>query len=376
MSSIKLFVIFGVLACALATSTFHADCDSHFKLFQRRFMKRYHSEDQLAKRREIFCENMKKVDALNELNGKHGNVFGVTKFSDQSEEETKILLGRASGSPPEHAKSVRKPVKRGPFDADSTKVDWSAAGMTTPVKNQGQCGSCWAHSATEAAESEWMIRGNAPWEFSVQQVASCDTTSQGCGGGWTQAAYAYLQGLPAQEGLGSNAWGPYVQSMTSQCTSASCTESCSDLDFEGIVTEASLTGYYATLTGFDYAIPECSNNRHCNSQNMTAFAESVALLGPPSVCVNANTWVSYTGGVMTTSACGGNGILNMDHCVQLTGYNAEAETPYWIVRNSWATDWGENGYIFLEFDDTNPCGIANEATFPTLGATPADPSYI
>lgn len=212
-----------------------------------------------------------------------------------------------------------------------------------------------------------MLDGNAMWEFSVQQVNSCTSGCRGCGGGDTPAGYEYIMGLPQGEGLGSAAFAPYTQSMTSQCMGKRCTGSCDDIDVSILKTKSSLTGYYASLEGYDYAVPACTGS--CTKQNMTLLAQNIAAHGPASICVNAANWSSYTGGVMTAASCGGNAYSDLDHCVQLTGFNADAETPYWMVRNSWSTDWGEDGYIYLEMaDGVNPCGIADEATFVTLGA--------
>merc|ERR1711959_329164 len=83
------------------------------------------------------------------------------------------------------------------------------------------------------------------------------------------------------------------------------------------------------------------------------------------ICVNAGVWNDYTGGVMTSSACGPMGAMYQDHCVMATGYNSTAPVPYWIVRNSWASTWGEEGYIYLEMAK-NTCGLADDATIPDV----------
>ena len=357
------FICLAILAAVSAR--LHADCDGHFANFMKKYFVRYGSEELKSTRRGIFCENLKNADRLNELNG--NNIFGVTKFSDQTPEEFSVLLGRKNQAvTPSSARSVRTPKTSGNLHAmDASIVDWTKQGVVTPVKNQGQCGSCWAHSATEQIESEWILAGNSMWEFSVQQVTSCVKNTLGCGGGDTPAAYEYLMGLPAGEGLGSGAWAPYVQSMTERCLGKRCTEACSDLDIDILNTEAKLTGPLTAVTGYDYATPPCSSGS-CANQNVTLLAQNIATHGPASICVNAANWSSYVGGVMTETACGGMASTDIDHCVQLTGYNAEANPPYWIVRNSWATDWGVNGYIYLAFGE-NTCGLANEATFVTLG---------
>jgi len=364
MSVLRLLVLCAIVAVALAG--FHAECETHFGKFMKKHRKVYESDDHLAKRLEIFCNNMKSVDEKNEANGTP--VFGVTKFSDHTREEVSVLLGRKNkATPPSTERDVRSPKLTGSrFAADATNVDWTKEGMVTPVKNQGQCGSCWAHSAAEQIESEWMLAGNAMWEFSVQQVNSCVKNCFGCGGGDTPAAYEYLMGLQKGEGLGSSAWAPYVESMTEQCTGKRCTEACKDLDIDVLLTKSSLTGPFATVTGYDYATPAAASNGSGANQNMTLLAQNIATHGPASICVNAANWSDYTGGVMSQATCGGFAESDLDHCVQLTGYNADANPPYWIVRNSWATDWGENGYIYLEYP-ANSCGLGNEATFVNLG---------
>jgi len=93
---------------------------------------------------------------------------------------------------------------------------------------------------------------------------------------------------------------------------------------------------------------------------------NVDAVAPASICVNANlAWQLYTGGVIAkTSGCSGAyNVLN--HCVQLVGYNEAGGKKYWLVRNSWAADWGEDGYIWLEYGG-NTCGVATEATFVTI----------
>lgn len=335
-------------------------------------------------RLQFFCENMKKADSLNAKQSAAGlpEAFGVSKYADRSDKEFQTLLGfRPSKDEASAAKRSKvhvrqpgeKPIKvkgksASPYAADATYVNWAEQGVVTPVKNQGQCGSCWAHSAAEQIESQWALNGNAIWEFSPQQIASCTTTAAGCGGGQTTLAYEYLMGLPTTEGLSSGASAPYVQSMWQQCTSASCTEACSAIDLSVLATEEMLTGYYATVTGYDYATPPCTGK--CNAQNITLFAQNVATQGPASVCVDASTWNLYTGNgaVVAASTCA-SAYYDLDHCVQLTGYNADAPNPYWIVRNSWSTDWGNAGAIYLQYDpasNSNPCGIADEATFVTV----------
>jgi len=348
---------------ALSSALLADQVDDLFEQFKHKFHKKYGSIAEELSRKTIFHDSMKRADTKNALNG--SPIFGVTKFSDLTQEEFNVNLGRKGhgfhDEDKEHTFRATK-VPKSELKA-STLVDWAAAGKTTPVKNQGQCGTCWAFSTTEQIESAWLMAGNAPWEFSVQQIASCDTTSNGCGGGDTINAYEYIMGNGV--GLGSDAFAPYVQSMYTACNGPRCTNACSNYNLTALQQYESLTGPYAVLSGYTYATPPCSGASKCAKQDLATLAANVASYGPASVCVNAANWNDYTGGVMTTSACGSYAYRSLDHCVQLTGYNSEAETPYWIVRNSWATNWGENGYIYLQFDD-NTCGVADEATFVDL----------
>merc|ERR1719473_569454 len=107
-----------------------------------------------------------------------------------------------------------------------------------------------------------------------------------------------------------------------------------------------LSGGYAQVTGYSYATKPCTSGG-CTNQDLKAFAASLEKT-PVSICVNAGTWNDYTGGVLTAKACGSMGADSQDHCVMAAGFNSTASTPYWIVRNSWASTWGEEGYIYLE----------------------------
>lgn len=243
--------------------------------------------------------------------------------------------------------------------------DWRGV-ATTAVKNQGQCGSCWAFSATEQIESEFMLQtGSVPQNFSPQQIASCVTACDGCGGGDTTSAYDYLMSV---EGLSSDWYIPYEQGMTpaNTCSDSSCTETCS-WNLTALKVDEFYIGPYAIVSNFSYATdPKLCGTRTktCDSMDEATLQANLAN-APASICVNAAEWDAYTGGVLTSAACGGNGNLDIDHCVQAVGYNTTAPTPYWIVRNSWSTSWGEEGYIYLAMGD-NTCGLCNEATVVDL----------
>merc|ERR1719195_1693953 len=153
---------------------------------------------------------------------------------------------------------------------------------------------------------------------------------------------------------------PYEQSLTE----SENTKACPTAKVEAIAGELEqLQGGYAQVTGYKYAIKPCTTGS-CENQDLKGLAAALEQ-SPISVCVNAGTWNDYTGGVMSSAACGPMGAAYQDHCVMAVGFNATAPTPYWIVRNSWATTWGEQGYIYLEMAK-NTCGVADDATIPEV----------
>lgn len=195
--------------------------------------------------------------------------------------------------------------------------------MITHVKNQGQCGSCWAFATTELVESYAALATGSLLELSAQQVTSCSPNPLGCGGvggcrgSIAQLGYSYLQlfGHTLEE-----SW-PYTSGTTTE------TGECS-FDMEA-------TAPAVTLTGYD-TLP---------SNDQDAVLTHLATVGPLAVNVDASRWSSYTGGVF--DGCDYTQNMDLNHVVQLVGYTEEA----WIVRNSWSTAWGEEGYIRLARGD-------------------------
>lgn len=244
----------------------------------------------------------------------------------------------------------------------------------TAIKNQGQCGSCWAFSATEAIESQLILTSGGKFaiDLSPQQVASCTPSTgpygcMGCNGGFTEGAYEYLKTAP---GLADSFYIPYGQSLTQQSQTLACpTEKVQQIN--GPMEQ--LSGGFAAVTGYSYAVPPCTSGG-CTNQDLKGFAAALEKT-PLSICVNAGNWNDYTGGVMTSAACGSMAADAQDHCVMATGFNATAPTPYWIVRNSWASTFGEHGYIYLEMAK-NTCGLADDATIPEVSLDMTEEEHV
>jgi len=286
--------------------------------------------DEYVQRLENFKASLVRIAKLNAESD--GAVFGLNHLSGLSTEEFQrtILMKKPVGYA-SHSTQHFTPAPNAP-----ATFDWRDSNMVTPVKDQGQCGSCWAFSATEAIESAWIVsgRGNTTINLSPQQIVDCDTSDSGCNGGDTKTAYNYVHSAGGLEGI---AHYPYT-AKNGKCS------------FNSQFVEAKITTYKSATTRADE----------------TTLQSNLVAWGPLSICLDAARWQDYMSGVLTRRQCCD--VLNicpLDHCVQLVGYNTTASPAYWIVRNSWNTSWGIKGYIHIEMG-TNACGISDEATWPTL----------
>jgi len=292
----------------------------------KRFYNKVYSAEEFPLRLKNFEASLKRVATLN---AKSRNAhYGITKFSDMSPQEFRetVLMNRTIN--PTRIPGVGVLKKK--VDAVPASFDWRIQGAVTPVKDQGQCGSCWAFSATENIESMWILAKkatNTSVSLSPQQIVDCDDYDLGCDGGEPYTAYEYVMSAGGLEPIQDY---PYT------AEDGNC-----DFQSKDIV---------AKISTWNYATEYYSE---------TTLQNNLVGWGPLSICVDAANWQDYQSGVMSWEECAW--INELDHCVQLVGYNTIGDNDYWIVRNSWGLDWGINGYIWLEmWEDT--CGLAHEAT--------------
>jgi len=252
----------------------------------------------------------------------HTSIYGLTKFADMSPKEFKgkILMKTLHEN---YQQPEQK--KRDEEQSNPTKpIDWVAKGMTTPIKNQLQCGSCWTFSATETIESANIIAGKittSKW-LAPQEIVDCDTGGAGCSGGWPNQAMSWII---SQGGQDTESSYPYT-GVDGECAQSS-----------GVIG--------ATISS---VVPvESDENLMYNAlQTM-----------PLSICADAEPWQDYSNGILPASECGS----NIDHAIQLTGYNP-SKGGYWVVRNSWGADWGINGFIWLQYGQ-DTCGITSYVNY-------------
>jgi len=223
-------------------------------------------------------------------------------------------------------------------------IDWSTKGALTPIKDQGKCGSCWAFSTIQGVESAvFRSSGKLPEPLSTEQLVDCDKFSDGgCNGGDIPTAVRYLKRV------GSADAEDYPDRSSKIGIGRFCT-----WDRKSVV----------DVTKFSFAIPQCKFG-DCSHQNEEALAAAVAQYGPVSICINSGEdqsgdWMKYKGGVLS-GTCSASP-RKVDHCVQLVGFDKDAPTPYWKIRNSWGADWGENGFIRIPYGQKNACCVGCEA---------------
>eukprot|EP01092_Planopodium_desertum_P015577 TRINITY_DN827_c0_g1_i3.p2 TRINITY_DN827_c0_g1~~TRINITY_DN827_c0_g1_i3.p2 ORF type:complete len:213 (-),score=73.41 TRINITY_DN827_c0_g1_i3:56-694(-) len=197
-------VVLSLFIAAIYASSYSSNPETHFEQFVTKFGKSYSSTEFQIKFK-IFHANLEKIDNMNKLEGR--DIYGITKFSDISPQEFRKIYLTAKPNDPHKLAAHYAPQKyTGPLP---NSFDWTTKGAVTPIKNQEQCGSCWAFSTVETIESAWFLSGKSLPVLSPQQIVDCDVNNgdMGCEGGDTTTAYQYVM---TAGGLDSEASYPYT----------------------------------------------------------------------------------------------------------------------------------------------------------------------
>jgi cathepsin H len=281
----------------------------------------YADDVEYQRRFAIYQAASVKVDELN--TNTDGVEYALNKYADWTPEEFKRLLGYKKANTTAAAIPA---LENAPLDSAPNAFDWCERGACTPVKDQAQCGSCWAFATTENIESVWHIKGRGLPVLAPQQIVDCDRNEYGCNGGDPRQAYMYVKN---QGGIDTNAYYPY------RAVQGACR-------FSAGAVAAKVTGEQDGYGGSE-----------------EQMAANLAAIAPFSIIVDAQSWQYYKGGVLPSSQCG----KSLDHAVVAVGYNKEQ--GFWRVRNSWGAGWGESGFIRLQFN-ANTCGIQTEVLTATV----------
>ncbi|KAL3715085.1 hypothetical protein ACJRO7_006905 [Eucalyptus globulus] len=328
---VTLIFLSGASACQAAGRALQQD-DSMYEMHEQwmaRYGRVYTDMDERQSRFQIFKANTRLIESFNRGSGKPYKL-SVNQFADLTNEEFKARNRFKSHMCSAEAASF----KYGNGTAVPSSMDWRKKGAVTPVKNQGQCGCCWAFSAVAAVEGVHEITTGKLISLSEQELVDCDVRSQdqGCEGGWMDSAFQFVE----KHGLTTEMNYPYTGT-------------------DGKCNAKRESNRAVTIKGYE-DVP-------ANSEE--ALLKAVANQ-PVSVAIDAGgfEFQFYSSGVFT-GACG----TDLDHGVVAVGYGtSDNGTKYWLVKNSWGAEWGEEGYIRMQRDVTAKeglCGIAMKASYPT-----------
>jgi C1A family cysteine protease len=318
---------------SLSTFLDEEDEWKQFTLFQDKFNKKYDSMEDLEGRFQIFRSNVRNI-ILHNLDHTQNYTMGINQFTDLTQEEfrDKYVTGYKK------VQSFSCTIFSSEASDLPDSIDWTIKGVVNSVRDQGQCGSCWAFATTANAESVWAISTGKLLDLSEEYLVDCATGigyfNMGCNGGNPDSALKYM----VNYGQCSETSYPYTSGTTKK---AGPCEKCIDagIKFSG-----------------------CFDVR----PNDQVSLKSAVSYQPVVIAIEADTryFQSYSSGILTDEIkCG----TQLDHAVEIVGYGSENGIDYWKVRNSWGTSWGEKGYVRIQrtssTNDIGVCGIAAEPSF-------------
>jgi len=301
-----------------------------FTNFQDRFGKKYENVQELETRFSVFRENFRNI-VIHNLDRSQNFTMGINQFTDLTPEEFKAQW--VGG-----LKATVGSYGCGTFSNSASgapaSIDWRTKGAVTTVKDQGQCGSCWTFSSTGAMEGAWAISKGQLIDLAEQELVDCAGLkygSMGCNGGQMEGAFKFI----IENGQCAASSYPYTakDGTCHSCSAVAHATSCSDV-----------------------------------KPNDQLSLKAAVAKQPVAVAIEADTkyFQSYSGGVLTSASCG----TSLDHGVLAVGYGEENGQKYWLVKNSWGTSWGEQGYVKIgrseSTNDAGICGIAMDPSFPTV----------
>jgi len=345
MSRVAFVVAVCLLACVSAqvlqpvpqaTTTPHQYTEEEhiflFSAWKVQHQKRY-AVDEEQKRFAIWKDNLKFVDEWNTQTGKHK--CGMNHLADLTNAEYRTLYCGLRLPANQRfdftaaAKNMAIPLSK----AIPASVDWRTQGYVTAIKDQGQCGSCYSFSATGSMEGAVFKKTGILTSISEQQIVDCSGSfgNEGCNGGLMTNCFEYvIQGSKGEE---TEADYPYKAVQGPRCL------------FKAAKIASTISSYGNITSGDENDLAtQCANN------------------GPVSVAIDASnqSFQLYSSGVYNEPACSS---TSLDHGVLLVGYGSDSGTDYYIVKNSWGTVWGQQGYIWMSRNNNNQCGIATMANY-------------
>ena len=349
MKSVLIVAVLLVSVISCARPKWHELEGYTFEKYVSDFGRRYaKGSDEYAMREAIFNEKIAKMRAHN-ADTTQSWKKGVNMFTDMTATEWK-----------QYNRFKRSPTRSQPTQVVGTpsnevllpkEVDyrtWTSPRVLTAVKHQGSCGNCWSQSGVESLEAYYALLTNMLPVFSTQQMTSCTTVCYGCGGGDYVPGWEMVNA--SEHGLTEEWAYPFTNFFFNYSDPNATTAACKNISKEyparpytwfAELNEVGVVGY-----------------GRVTMNSAKAAMHALATIGPQSISVAAGNWQDYETGVMTnTDAHGADNEWQIDHAVQMVGYGHDKELgkDYWIVRNSWSTLWGEQGYVRLDRPKDEPC---------------------
>jgi len=318
------------LLALIPLAIFALSYEQSFSSWTQLHGKTYHSDVEFNHRFNVYRENLKFIEDHNRKN------VGFTLAMNQFGDLTSAEFGHLYNSLKINASNMIQSEDAffDPYFVGDDTVDWRTKGAVTAVKNQGQCGSCWAFSATGSMEGAWFITKKTLVSLSEQNLVDCSSSqgNEGCDGGLMDYAFDYVI---SNKGLDTEASYKYT------ARDGSC-------KFNANQIGATLTSYKDVTTGSE-----------------PSLQSAIQTVGPISVAIDASqsSFQFYSSGVYYEKYCSSS---QLDHGVLAVGYGTQTAKDYYIVKNSWGTSWGMQGYILMSRNKQNNCGIATAASYPIV----------
>lgn len=314
-----------------------ADVREQWAQWKLDFNRMYGNEDE-SHRFDNFAENVARISAHN-TNGS-SFIMSTNKFSDLSPTEFRAqYLGYTRGMRSEV--SLGRHEWQGELVPDS--VDWAEAGAVTPIKDQKQCGSCWAFSTTGGLEGAFQLATGQLVSLSEQQLVDCNNLiNRGCSGGSMDFGLRFAK----DHDFCSEDSYPY-EAQDGKCRSSGCSPAIHKHQVTGV----------KDLALIPELVPASQDSMH------SALAQQ-----PVSIAVDAGLLQSYSSGIIGYD-CG----TSLDHGVLAVGYgqldDSDDGTKYWKVKNSWNSEWGMDGYFLLKRGGggKGACGMLLNPVYPVVG---------